>query len=70
MNFATSKLTSLNAHVHFHCEDGQVHFAEAAALTPEDVTAPSPKREWLYADNIVVLTCVCNDLGAHCQPTI
>jgi hypothetical protein len=40
---------SLNAHVHFHCcvidgvfvprEDGQVHFAEAAALTPDDLAA-------------------------------
>jgi hypothetical protein len=39
----------LNAHVHFHCcvidgvfavgEDGQVHFAEAAARTPEDLAA-------------------------------
>jgi hypothetical protein len=41
--------STLNAHVHFHCcvidgvfavgEDGQVHFAEAAALTPEDLAA-------------------------------
>ena len=41
--------SALNAHVHFHCcvidgvfavgEDGQVHFAEAAALTPEDLAA-------------------------------
>ena len=40
---------ALNAHVHFHCcvidgvfalgEDGQVHFAEAGALTPEDLAA-------------------------------
>jgi hypothetical protein len=40
---------SLNAHVHFHCcvidgvfasgADGQVHFAAAAALTPEDLAA-------------------------------
>ena len=40
---------ALNAPVHFHCcvidgvfatgEDGQVHFAEAAALTPEDLAA-------------------------------
>ena len=40
---------ALNARVHFHCcviggvfaagEDGQVHFAEAAALTPEDLAA-------------------------------
>ena len=39
----------MNAHVHFHCcvidgvfaagEDGQVHFAEAGALTPEDLAA-------------------------------
>jgi hypothetical protein len=39
----------LNAHVHFHCcvidgvfapgEDGQVHFSEAGALTPEDLAA-------------------------------
>ena len=39
--------SALNAHVHFHCcvidgvfavgEDGQVHFADAAALTPEDL---------------------------------
>ena len=39
----------LTPHVHFHCcvidgvfavgEDGQVHFAEAAALTPEDLAA-------------------------------
>ena len=41
--------SALNAHVHFHCcvidgvfavgEDEQVHFAEAAALTPEDLAA-------------------------------
>ena len=41
--------SALNAHVHFHCcvidgvfavgEDGQVHFAEAAALTPEELAA-------------------------------
>jgi hypothetical protein len=41
--------SALNAHVHFHCcvidgvfavgEDGQVHFAEAAARTPEDLAA-------------------------------
>jgi hypothetical protein len=41
--------SALNAHVHFHCcvidgvfaagEDGQVHFAEAGALTPEDLAA-------------------------------
>jgi hypothetical protein len=41
--------SALNAHVHFHCcvldgvfvvgEDGQVQFAEAAALTPEDLAA-------------------------------
>jgi Putative transposase len=41
--------SALNAHVHFHCcvidgvfavgEDGQVHFAEADALTPEDLAA-------------------------------
>jgi hypothetical protein len=41
--------SALNAHVHFHCcvidgviavgEDGQVHFAEAAALAPEDLAA-------------------------------
>jgi hypothetical protein len=41
--------SALNAHVHFHCcvidgvfavgEDGQIHFAEAAALTPEDLVA-------------------------------
>ena len=41
--------SALNAHVHFHCcvidgvfalgEDGQVHFAEAAALSPEDLVA-------------------------------
>ena len=41
--------SALNAHVHFHCcvidgvfaerEDGQVFFAEAAALTPEDLAA-------------------------------
>jgi hypothetical protein len=41
--------SALNAHLHFHCcvidgvfavgEDGQVHFAEAAAPTPEDLAA-------------------------------
>ena len=41
--------SALNAPVHFHCcvidgvfavgEDGQVHFAEAAALTPADIGA-------------------------------
>ena len=41
--------SALNAHVHFHCcvidgvfalgEDGQVHFAEADALTLEDIAA-------------------------------
>jgi len=41
--------SALNAHVHFHCcvidgvfavgEDGPVHFAEAAALSPEDLAA-------------------------------
>ena len=41
--------SALNPHVHFHCcvidgmfavgEDGQVYFAEAAALTPEDLAA-------------------------------
>jgi len=41
--------STLNAHVHFHCclidevfaerEDGQVQFAEAAVLTPEDLAA-------------------------------
>jgi hypothetical protein len=41
--------SALNAHVHFHCciidgvfatgEDGQVHFTEAGALTPEDLAA-------------------------------
>jgi hypothetical protein len=139
---------ALNAHVHFHrcvidgvfamAEDGQIRFAEAAALTPDDLAAveqqvrarvlqwfaraghldsadardmagwgrrwgasrscvvsptqkvyeasyftaatwqrensircrcicgwmASPKREWLHADTIVVLKCVCNDLGA------
>jgi hypothetical protein len=40
---------ALNAHVHFHCcvidgvfavgEDGQVHFAEAGVLTPQDLVA-------------------------------
>ena len=39
----------MNAHVHFHCcvidgvfaagEDGQGHFAEAVALSPEDLAA-------------------------------
>jgi len=41
--------STLNAHVHFHCwvidgvfvagADGQVQFAEAAALRPEDLAA-------------------------------
>ena len=41
--------SALNAHVHFHCcvidgvfaasKDGQVHFVEAGALTPEDLAA-------------------------------
>jgi hypothetical protein len=45
--------SALNAHVHFHCcvidgvftagEDGQVHFTEAGALTPQDLAAVQPQ---------------------------
>jgi hypothetical protein len=49
VSFVQRFAASLNAHVHFHCcvidgvfvagEDGQVHFAEAGALTPEELAA-------------------------------